>query len=151
MDLPFVIGQGKKDKVSAAQYISQDKANPDVIGLQITTAGVVSEEHLEKFKSHGDQEATLYLQGLSDRVAEDLADIVTEKMRTDLGFPEQARIGLRYSPGYPGIPNILYNDKIIEILNAHELIGVTTTEAGQLAPTCTTAAITIFHPDASYS
>ncbi|MBX7255907.1 MAG: homocysteine S-methyltransferase family protein [Candidatus Hydrogenedentes bacterium] len=147
---PLVIGAGKKDTVCAAQYFHPKNSGQfDAIGVQISTSGPHVDYHINKFREAGDSESTLYLQGLSDRVAEDLADYVHGKMRARLGF--DAKHGIRWSPGYPAMADTKYNRTILETLHAQELIGVRITEAGEFSPTGTTAAVVCFHPDARYT
>lgn len=145
-----VVGAGRKDTVCAAQYFyPRDSGKLDVIGLQLTTSGPQVDHHIAKFRHAGDSESCLYLQGLSDRVAEDMAEHVHGLLRRRLGF--NAKRGIRWSPGYPAISDPSYNRVILELLHATELIGVQITEAGEFSPTGTTAALVCFHPKARYT
>ena len=145
-----VLGSGRKDTVSAAQYFfPRESGKLDAIGLQIATSGPQVDHHINRFREHGDSESCLYLQGLSDRVAEDLADHLHGLLRERLGFGPKH--GIRWSPGYPAIPETAYNGTILELLHAADLIGVRITDAGEFSPTGTTAALVSFHPDARYT
>ena len=57
--------------------------------------------------------------------------------------------GKRYSWGYPACPDLDEHTKLFAILPA-EQIGVALTEAFQLVPEQSTAAIVIHHPEAKY-
>jgi 5-methyltetrahydrofolate--homocysteine methyltransferase len=57
--------------------------------------------------------------------------------------------GKRFSWGYPACPDLEEHGKLFQILPA-EKIGVTLTEAFQLVPEQSTAAIVIHHPEAKY-
>jgi len=150
LEFASVLGAGNEDIVSAAQYFSSDKKNaPDIIGLQLTTAGAQVEHVIETFKSKDDYESALFLQGLSDRVAEDMAERIHGVMRKLAGA--DSNCGQRWSPGYPGMKNIMHNITICETLRASEILGVTTTDAGEFRPTGTTAAVVSFHPEARYT
>src|SRR5690606_10145758 len=82
MDFAVVVGAGRKDLVCAAQYFRpRTSGEMDVVGLQIATGGPAVEDELRRLKAEGDSEASLYLQGLSDRVAEDMADRIHETLR----------------------------------------------------------------------
>jgi 5-methyltetrahydrofolate--homocysteine methyltransferase len=145
-----VVGSEKKDIVSAAQYFRPKSSGQyDAIGVQITTSGPQIDEQLEAYRGEGDSESSLYLQGLSDRVAEDLADHVHNTLRERLGFDRKR--GTRWSPGYAAMPDTDNNRIIQELLDAQNAIGVTVTDAGEFAPTGTTAAVVCFHPDARYT
>jgi len=145
-----VVGSGKKDTVSAAQYfLPKDSGRFDAIGVQVTTSGPQIDEQLEQYRKDGDSESSLYLQGLSDRVAEDLAGHVHAALRERLGFNEKH--GTRWSPGYSAMPDTDNNRIIQELLDAEAGIGVSVTGAGEFSPTGTTAAVVCFHADARYT
>jgi 5-methyltetrahydrofolate--homocysteine methyltransferase len=151
MDFAVVVGGGRKDTVCAAQYFRpKDSGIMDVVGLQISTGGAQVEDELRRLKAAGDSEASLYLQGLSDRVAEDMADHLHAFLREMMGFKDQ-KVGTRWSPGYPAMPNTENNRRILELLDAPRHIGVRITEAGEFAPTGSTAAVVCFHPEARYT
>jgi len=150
IEFASVLGAGNEDIVSAAQYFrGRDAGAPDVIGLQLTTAGAQVEAVVESFKRKDDYESALFLQGLSDRVAEDMAERIHSMMRKLIGV--DAHCGQRWSPGYPGMKEIMHNMTIHAALQAEELVGVSVTEAGEFRPTGTTAAAVSFHPDARYT
>jgi 5-methyltetrahydrofolate--homocysteine methyltransferase len=107
------------------------------------------EAGIQSFKEQNDSESALYLQGLSDRVAEDMAEYIHQLLRTRAGYKKENR-GQRYSPGYPALTNLKGNSIIWKALGAEDL-GVTLTDAEQFYPPSTTAAVICFHKDASYS
>ncbi len=145
-----VIGAGEEDIVSGSQYFRPiDTKELDVAGLQITTAGIQIEEGLKLLKNQGDNEGYLLLQGLGDRIAEDMAEYINRLMCNLLGFPSKQ--GCRWSPGYPGMTNIEMNKVILHCLGGGEPIGVTVLPSGQFKPTSTTAAVVSFHPEAKYT
>lgn len=145
-----VIGAGEEDVVSGAQYFRPVESRElDVVGLQVTTAGKNIEEGLEFLKTQGDSEGCLLLQGLGDRIAEDMAEYVNNLLRELLGVPKGQ--GCRWSPGYPGMTNIEMNKVILECLGGANLIGVTVLPSGQFKPTSTTGAVVSFHPEARYN
>ena len=144
------IGKGRKDVFSVGQYFHPKASGQwDAIGLQISTAGDQAEVGVEGFKAQNDSESALYLQGLSDRVAEDLAGYIHQLLRHGVGAKKDYR-GQRYSPGYPAITDLSYNRVIWELLGAEDL-GVTLTSANEFYPPSTTAAVVCFHKDAGYS
>ena len=145
-----VIGAGNEDLVSGAQYfLPGQNSEYDSIGLQLTTAGPQVESVIEAFKNKDDFESALFLQGFSDRIAEDMAEHLHGCMRGLVGVPPDC--GQRWSPGYPGMKDILQNLVIHELLRAGETLGVEVTEAGEFRPTGTTAAVVSFHPEARYT
>jgi len=150
LEFTVVIGAGRKDTVSAAQYFHpKDSGVLDAIGIQLTTSGPQVEEALEAMKAEGDSESKLLLQGLSDRVAEDMAEHLHAEQRRLMGIgPEH---GQRWSPGYPGMRNLTLNKVLLDLLQGTQLLGVRLTEAGEFSPTGTTAAAVSYHPAARYT
>ena len=149
-DFTTVIGSGKEDIVNGAHYFrSQDSGQLDAIGVQISSAGPDIEAQLEVFKNERDTESALFLQGLSDRLAEDMASYLHAQLRDRLGLAKKA--GTRWSPGYPGLVNMKNNQRIYDLLDAGTQLGVQITEIGEFHPTGCTAAVAAFHPDARYS
>ncbi len=144
------IGKGQKDIFSVAQYFfSKESGRMDVVGLQITTAGTQSIQAIEDFKKQNESESALYLQGLSDRTSEDLAEYVHNLLRQRVGLAK-GKVGERYSPGYPAIEGLENNKTIFELLGAGDL-GISLTDANEFFPTSTTAAVVCFHKDAGYT
>ena len=145
-----VIGAGNDDLVSGAQYfMPRRERGYDIIGLQLTTAGPQVEAAVEAFKSRDDFESALFLQGFSDRIAEDMADRLHRELRELAGVAPDC--GQRWSPGYPGLKDIMQNLVIYDALDAGAALGVEVTEVGEFRPTGTTAAAVSFHADARYT
>lgn len=146
-----IIGREKEDIFSVAQYyFPQTSSNYDAIGFQLSTSGTHLDEVLKQFKAEGDSESALFLQGLSDRIAEDMADYLHNFLKKTMGYTN-GKLGTRYSPGYPAIKDLQNNLKISNLLQAELQLGVTLTSAFEFSPTGSTAAIVCFHPEASYS
>jgi 5-methyltetrahydrofolate--homocysteine methyltransferase len=147
----IVIGSGREDTVCGADYFApKDSGRIDSVGLQICSAGAAVDEQLARFKEAGEAESALFLQGLSDRVAEDMAEYLHGQLRARVGVGDK-RQGIRWSPGYPAITKIAQNVDIHRLLGAESRIGAHVTETGEFFPTGCTAAIVSFHPDARYS
>lgn len=121
----------------------------DMVGVQITTAGSNLEGAVRRFKEDSDTESALYLQGLGDRVAEDLAEYCHQLQKQRIGRAK-SKDGQRYSPGYPAIENLVNNKVLFEILKPEDL-GISLTDANEFDPPSTTGAIICFHPEAGYS
>ncbi|MCP4639796.1 MAG: 5-methyltetrahydrofolate--homocysteine methyltransferase, partial [bacterium] len=150
-DFTVVVGGERKDTVCAAQYFRPKESGVvDALGVQIATAGAQVDAQLMAFKEQGDSESSLYLQGLSDRVAEDMADVLHAKLREAMGLAG-SDTGARWSPGYPAMTNTDNNRRILSLLDGTSTVGVHITDAGEFSPTGTTAAVVCFHPDARYT
>jgi 5-methyltetrahydrofolate--homocysteine methyltransferase len=145
----MVIGADRQDLVSGAQYFpSRASGLMGAAGLQITSSGPQVDEIITDMRRNGDSESAFLLQGLSDRIAEDMAEHLHAEQRRLLGLAENQ--GQRWSPGYPGMRDTAMNKIILDMLDATKQIGVTITEAGEFSPTGTTAAVVSYHPDARY-
>ena len=137
-----IVGQGGQDKTNVAHYFNPQGL--DWIGLLLATSGNKVEPALAELKGQ-DGESAWMLQGLSDRVAEDMASELNRLLEAQL----EAKSSCRYSPGYPAMTKIELNRPIFELLAAQE-IGVSLTEGFEFSPTGTTAAVVCFHPEAGY-
>jgi 5-methyltetrahydrofolate--homocysteine methyltransferase len=58
--------------------------------------------------------------------------------------------GRRYSWGYPAIPDLEDHQRVFQLLPVQASIDVKLTEAYQLVPEQSTAAIVVHHPQAIY-
>ncbi|MFQ5729793.1 MAG: vitamin B12 dependent-methionine synthase activation domain-containing protein, partial [Waddliaceae bacterium] len=85
--------------------------------------------------------------GFASQLAEGLAEWVHRRVRDELGIPDGQ--GLRYSWGYPACPDLSQQEDVLKLLGA-EGIGVGLTDAHQLVPEQSTAALVVHHPDAIY-
>jgi 5-methyltetrahydrofolate--homocysteine methyltransferase len=148
-DFTVVVGEEEKDKFSPAQFFHPLGSEvKDPLGVQITTVGPAIVDAVEVLKARGDSEGAHLLQGLGDRIAEDLADFAHARLREKVGVASNT--GTRYSPGYPSMREMRNNRLIMDLFQTPKTLGVTLTEADQFQPTSTTAAVACFHPAASY-
>ena len=72
--------------------------------------------------------------------------LATEGLTAEFGKER----GLRYSWGYPAIPDHTQHHLVFKLLPAREQLGMDVTEAGALVPELSTAAIVVHHPEAKY-
>jgi 5-methyltetrahydrofolate--homocysteine methyltransferase len=119
----------------------------DVVALQVVTMGTKVDDLTEELQKQGDYSRGYYIHGLSVSLAEALAELTNRIIQQGLGLKGVA--GKRYSWGYPACPDLDEHAKLFQILPT-EKIGVTLTEAFQLVPEQSTAAIVVHHPDAKY-
>ena len=140
---------GREDKWNVPQYmhkLGSDKM--DAIGVQISSCGAEADAQTNKFRLEDEMEDCFMLQGLSDRVAEDMADQAHRQARLKAGV--EAGFGCRYSPGYPAMTTMAGNQLIFDLLKAEEL-GISMVDGIEFNPTSSTGAIQIFHSEISYS
>jgi 5-methyltetrahydrofolate--homocysteine methyltransferase len=81
-------------------------------------------------------------------MAEGLAEYTNRLIRKELDLDESR--GRRYSWGYPAIPDLEDHKKVFQLLPVSNSIGITLTEAYQLVPEQSTAAIVVHHQQATY-
>jgi 5-methyltetrahydrofolate--homocysteine methyltransferase len=120
----------------------------DVVALQVVTVGRAAAERTEALQAAGDYSESYFLHGFTVQSAEALAEWTHRRIRTELRL--DAERGKRYSWGYGACPDLSQHETAFRVLDAQERIGVELTEAFQIVPEQSTAAIVIHHPRASY-
>lgn len=121
--------------------------NDDIVAFQAVTVGDKVSKLAEKWNKEGKYTDAYYLHGLAVETAEALADWVNLKIKEELGIGDKR--GLRYSWGYPSCPDVSQHSLVWKLLEP-EKSGMTLTEAGQIVPEQSTAAIIVHHPQAEY-
>lgn len=138
------------EHLSLADYLRDpvDGAASDVLALQIVTVGSQATRRTEALQAAGEYGESYFLHGFSVQSAEALAEYTHRRIRRELGLdPER---GKRYSWGYGACPNLEQHAVVFRLLDATAAIGVTLTEAFQIVPEQSTAAIVMHHPQAAY-
>jgi 5-methyltetrahydrofolate--homocysteine methyltransferase len=140
--------QPGRERLCLADYFrSVESGAYDVAAFQLVTMGTKVDDLTEALQQQGDYSRGYYIHGLGVSLAEALAEYTNRVVRQGLGLGEGS--GKRYSWGYPACPDLEEHAKLFAILPA-EQIGLTLTEAFQLVPEQSTAAIVIHHPEAKY-
>jgi 5-methyltetrahydrofolate--homocysteine methyltransferase len=119
----------------------------DIVAFQSVTVGNKTSHIIEKWNEENKYTDAYYLHGLAVETAEALADWTNSLIRKELKI--DSKRGLRYSWGYPSCPDINQHKLVWELLDPTKS-DMTLTEAGQIIPDHSTAAIFIHHPDAEY-
>jgi 5-methyltetrahydrofolate--homocysteine methyltransferase len=138
------------EHLSLADYLREpvNGAGTDVLALQVVTVGAHASQRVEALHAAGEFGESYFLHGFSVQAAEALAEYTHRRVRRELGL-EEGR-GKRYSWGYGACPDLAQQAIAFELLGAGERIGVALTEAFQIVPEQSTAALVIHHPRASY-
>ncbi|HTC30363.1 MAG TPA: methionine synthase [Candidatus Acidoferrum sp.] len=133
-----------------ADYVREPQAGRgvDVVALQVVTVGTHASEMTEALQARGDYSESYFLHGFTVQSAEALAEWTHRRIRTELRLPHER--GKRYSWGYGACPDLSQHAIAFGVLDAQARIGVELTEAFQIVPEQSTAAIVIHHPRASY-
>ena len=133
----------KSKHLCLSDYFGDD----DVVAFQVVTVGNKVAETIEQWNSEDKYTDAYYLHGIAVATAEAMAEWVNLRIKNELNLNDSG--GLRYSWGYPSCPDISQHHLVWKLLNVKKL-GIGLTEAGQITPEQSTAAIVIHHPDAEY-
>ncbi len=142
--LSFDFPRSSKSKhLCLTDYFGKD----DVVAFQAVTVGTKVSDLIDKWNKEDRYTDAYYLHGIAVETAEAMAEWVNHKIREDLKIGEKR--GLRYSWGYPSCPDVSQHHIVWKLLEP-EKSGMTLTEAGQIIPEQSTAAIVVHHPEAEY-
>jgi 5-methyltetrahydrofolate--homocysteine methyltransferase len=141
---PRMVG---RERLCLADYIrSVDSGDVDVLPLQIVTVGKEATKRFEELQAKNEYTEAFYSHGLSVEAAEAVAEWAHRRIKKELGVPS----GKRYSWGYGACPDLDDHATVFKLLPAKETLGMDLTEAFQLLPEQSTAAVIIHHPEAKY-
>ena len=166
VELQFLRQQMKKaadqPNLSLADFIAPASASrQDHLGaFAVTIKGI--ETHIKHFESEHDDYSKIMLQALADRLAEALAEYVHMKVRTEYwGYAKDELLsnddmikevytGIRPAPGYPACPDHTEKNKLFQLLDATQQIGITLTESLAMFPASSVCGWYFAHPQAKY-
>jgi 5-methyltetrahydrofolate--homocysteine methyltransferase len=141
---PRMVG---RERLCLADYIrSVDSGDVDVLPLQIVTVGKEATKRFEELQGKNEYTEAFYSHGLSVEAAEAVAEWTHRRIKQELSVPS----GKRYSWGYGACPDLDDHAIVFKLLPAKEALGMDLTEAFQLLPEQSTAAVIIHHPEAKY-
>jgi 5-methyltetrahydrofolate--homocysteine methyltransferase len=136
-----------RERLCLADYIrSTESGDVDVLPLQVVTVGQEATRHFDKLQSANEYTEAYYSHGLSVESAEAVAEWMHRRIKSDLGTES----GKRYSWGYGACPDLDDHAVVFRLLPAKEALDMDLTEAMQLLPEQSTAAVIIHHPAAKY-
>jgi 5-methyltetrahydrofolate--homocysteine methyltransferase len=119
----------------------------DIVAFQAVSVGNRVSETIDKWNKEDRYTDAYYLHGLAVETAEAMAAWINQRIKNELKIGEKR--GLRYSWGYPSCPDVSQHYLVWKLLGP-EKSGMTLTEAGQIVPEQSTAAIVVHHPQAEY-
>jgi len=142
--LVFDFPRSSKSKhLCLTDYFGKD----DVVIFQAVTVGTKTSDLIDKWNKEDRYADAYYLHGMAVETAEAMAEWINHKIREDLKIGDKR--GLRYSWGYPSCPDVSQHHIVWKLLEPQKS-GMTLTEAGQIIPEQSTAAIVVHHPEAEY-
>ncbi len=137
------------DHLCLADYLREPAGGAtDVVALQVVTMGRDVSHAIDALQAAGDYSESYFLHGFSVQSAEALAEALHRRIRDELGLVNGR--GKRYSWGYGACPDLSQHEIVWELLDAERAIGTELTEAFQIIPEQSTAAIVMHHPTAAY-
>ncbi|HEY4387608.1 MAG TPA: vitamin B12 dependent-methionine synthase activation domain-containing protein, partial [Ktedonobacteraceae bacterium] len=141
--------QGERERLCLADYFaSVESGKVDVVALQVVTVGESATAYVDRLQQEGNYAEAYFAHGLGVEMAEGLAEYTNRLICRELKLNEPE--GRRYSWGYAAIPDLEDHKRVFQLLPVRETIGVDLTEAFQLNPEQSTAAIVVHHPQSSY-
>jgi 5-methyltetrahydrofolate--homocysteine methyltransferase len=133
----------KSKHLCLTDYFGKD----DVVAFQAVTVGTKTSDLIEKWNAEDRYTDAYYLHGIAVETAEAMAEWINQKIREELKIGDKR--GLRYSWGYPSCPDVSQHHIVWKLLEPQKS-GMMLTEAGQIIPEQSTAAIVVHHPEAEY-
>ncbi|MGK7908337.1 MAG: methionine synthase [Synechococcus sp.] len=141
-------------------YAPKEQGFADVFPIQAVTVGEEASILSQQLFAENKYTDYLYFYGLTNALAEALAEWAHARIRRELGFgeedsPDIRRIlhqgyrGSRYSFGYPACPNMADQHHLLKLLDC-DRIGLIMDESEQLHPEQSTTALVAYHPKAKY-
>ena len=141
---PRMVG---RERLCLADYVrSTESGDVDVLPLQVVTVGNEATKRFEELQAKNEYSEAFYAHGLGVETAEAVAEWSHRRIKRELGVPD----GKRYSWGYGACPDLDDHATVFKLLPAAEALGMELTEAFQLMPEQSTAAVIIHHPEAKY-
>src|SRR5438105_10025076 len=141
---PRMVG---RERLCLADYVrSVDSGDVDVVPLQVVTVGNEATKRFEELQAKNEYTEAFYSHGLSVEAAEAVAEWAHRRIKKEL----RVETGKRYSWGYGACPDLDDHATVFKLLPAREALGMDLTEAFQLMPEQSTAAVIIHHPEAKY-
>ncbi|GAA4716388.1 methionine synthase [Nocardioides conyzicola] len=134
----------------------------DHVGAFAVTAGLGSQEHIDRFKAANDDYSAIMLEALADRLAEAFAERLHQRVRTEFwGHVNDEQLsnadliaeryaGIRPAPGYPACPEHTEKQTLWELLDVQASVGIELTESMAMWPGAAVSGWYFSHPDSQY-
>ena len=134
----------------------------DYIGGFLVTAGQEIENISKKFESKKDDYNSILVKSLGDRIAEALAEMMHQKVRTVLwGYAKNEKltneqlitedyVGIRPAPGYPACPDHTQKETLFKLLDVNNNLKVKLTESYAMTPSSSVSGLYFSNPESSY-
>lgn len=143
-EVSFDFPRSSKEKnLCLTDYFGED----DIAAFQAVTVGNKVGDIIDEWNKENKYTDAYYLHGLAVETAEAMAEWINLRIKSELRIGNKG--GLRYSWGYPSCPDVSQHFLVWKILDPTKS-GMSLTDAGQIIPDQSTAAIVVHHPQAEY-
>jgi 5-methyltetrahydrofolate--homocysteine methyltransferase len=146
-----------------ADYVApKDAGVADYLGTFAVTAGIGIDERVAAYEAKHDDYNAIMLKALADRLAEALAELMHQRVRTDWwAYARDEKLdvaeliaenyrGIRPAPGYPACPDHTEKGLLFELLDATKNAGIKLTESYAMLPAAAVSGFYFSHPQARY-
>ncbi len=141
--------QAGRERLCLADYVRPMGSDEvDVIALQVVTVGEAAAERFAQLQTAGEYSEAFLVHGIAVEAAEATAQWMHQRVRRELALDGEQ--GKRYSWGYGACPDLDDHAQVFKLLPAEHALGMTLTEAFQLVPEQSTAALVLHHPECKY-
>lgn len=154
--------KGRPNECLADFIAPADSGIPDYIGGFACTAGIGIDAIVRRFEQDHDDYSALMLKALADRLAEALAEMLHQRVRTrhwryanEEGLPNETLIeeqyqGIRPALGYPACPDHTEKNLLWRLLDAERNTGIWLTESKAMVPRAAVSGLYFSHPESRY-
>ena len=144
-----------------ADYIAP-KGTPDYFGAFAVTGGLEEDDLADVFEQQQDDYNKIMVKAVADRLAEAFAEYLHERVRKEIwGFAADENLsndelirenyqGIRPAPGYPACPEHTEKQKIWQLLDVENRIGMKLTSSYAMWPGAAVSGWYFSHPDSKY-
>ena len=151
----------KSRNLALSDYLAP-AGQEDWLGGFCVSVGFGVKERAQAFVDEHDDYSAIMLKALADRLAESFAEHLHKRVRkefwgyaTDENLDNNALIsenyqGIRPAPGYPACPDHSQKEKLFQLLQVQEEIGVELTESMAMSPAASVSGWYFAHPQAKY-
>ena len=154
--------KGQTDFRSLADYIAPiDSGRADYVGAFAVTAGIGTDDLVNRFERQHDDYHAIMAKALADRLAETFAESLHRQARQDWGYGKDEVLsnedliaekyrGIRPAFGYPTCPDHTEKRTLFDLLKAEQNTGISLTESFAMLPAASVSGLYFAHPEARY-
>jgi 5-methyltetrahydrofolate--homocysteine methyltransferase len=147
---------------SLADFVApQSSGRKDFIGGFAVTMGDGVERYAEQLRAAHDDYGNIMVKALGDRLAEALAEMLHQKVRSVWGYGDTEGLsieqlikegyrGIRPAPGYPACPDHTEKLKLWSALGVEKATGIRLTESMAMHPASSVSGWYFAHPESRY-